>query len=558
MKTQLLKSKILVLGLVAAAALSACGGGGGSAGTPPFGSDTPDTGTTNPVASDLLVTLSKPEITNSGSDTATVVVTAVDAQNRVLPNADVLLRADANAIITATAAQTDTTGALSGTVGIGSSKANRQIKVTAISGQVSKEVTLTVTGAKLSAVPLPASVQEGAAGKVTFTLADTNSVKIAGQSVQVTAPGLTPATATGTTDANGEFVFNYVVPMGASGTIPVSATAGGATASQDVQVRGTVITPDVTATINSASVSANPSVISINQSGTNSRAEVRALFLGADNKPVPNVRVRFDLAGDVNSIGGTFSSGQEIVLSNANGNATSAFIAGARSSPIDGVTVRACYGKTDLEMANGACPASASATLTVSAEPLGVTIGTDATIAVDGLTYVKKYVIQVVDASGASMADVNLAASLRLTRFGKGNHAFLAATATSPAGWGYQNVLICPGEDLNGNGVLEAGEDRDGDNRLEPRPSDVSVKLLHTKTRADGTAELQIQYPQNFATWASGVITVSANGVVGTEGRDDYEIDALPAPSAVIINASEMPAFRRSPYGTTLSCTDPN
>ena len=51
---------------------------------------------------------------------------------------------------------------------------------------------------------------------------------------------------------------------------------------------------------------------------TSSRTEIRALFLGASNAPIPRVRVRFDLNGDVNSIGGSFST-TELVYSNTNG-----------------------------------------------------------------------------------------------------------------------------------------------------------------------------------------------------------------------------------------------
>ena len=66
------------------------------------------------------------------------------------------------------------------------------------------------------------------------------------------------------------------------------------------------------------------------------------------NKPVKNMRVRFDLAGDVNSIGGTFTTGDNVVYSDANGVATSAYVPGTRSSPTDGVTVRACWDYVDF------------------------------------------------------------------------------------------------------------------------------------------------------------------------------------------------------------------
>jgi hypothetical protein len=93
--------------------------------------------------------------------------------------------------------------------------------------------------------------------------------------------------------------------------------------------------------------------------------------LTAGNVPVKNVRVRFDLAGDANSIGGSFSTGSNTLFSDANGVVSTAYLPGSRSSPTDGVTVRACYGKTDSDPALLNCTSNAIVKLTVVSEPLG-------------------------------------------------------------------------------------------------------------------------------------------------------------------------------------------
>lgn len=54
---------------------------------------------------------------------------------------------------------------------------------------------------------------------------------------------------------------------------------------------------------------------------------------------------------------------------------------GTRSSPANGVTVRACYGVSDSDPNLLNCTTNATQTLTV-AEPLSVTIGTNAEIIV--------------------------------------------------------------------------------------------------------------------------------------------------------------------------------
>ena len=98
----------------------------------------------------------------------------------------------------------------------------------------------------------------------------------------------------------------------------------------------------------SASVSANPSVVSTNSASTDNRTEIRALFVGPGNAAIPRVRVRFDTNGDPNNIGGTFSTGTSVIYSDASGIASTAYIPGAKASPTNGVTIRACYDADDF------------------------------------------------------------------------------------------------------------------------------------------------------------------------------------------------------------------
>ncbi|MFO1295361.1 MAG: hypothetical protein U1F25_01965 [Rubrivivax sp.] len=92
-------------------------------------------------------------------------------------------------------------------------------------------------------------------------------------------------------------------------------------------------------------------MVGVNGAGsTTNRSEIRALFLTAGNAPVKNVRVRFDLANDVNGIGGTFSTGNTTLYSDdAEWSRPPTSPALPRSSPTDGVIARACYGVTDTD-----------------------------------------------------------------------------------------------------------------------------------------------------------------------------------------------------------------
>lgn len=551
--------------LLAAAGLASCGGSGGDAGTSPFdpGSGGGGGGGTTTVA-DIVLVASSTLLPNTGTETITLTATALDASRNALADVPVTLSADADGILQVGATVTDTQGKVTGSLSIGANRSNRVITVSATSGSVVRTALVQVFGAKIEATLSPALLDPGQAGTIRYRAVDQAGNPMNGQVVQVTAAGLTPSSGSGTTDSNGEYIFNYTAPT-AAGDYAVTATVAGASDSQNVQVQAAGSVPVVTATISSGSVRVTPSVVAVNLPGSQTnRAEVRALFVDANNRPIPNVRVRFDLAGDVNNIGGTFTVGNapEILYSNSDGVVTSAYVPGTRSSPTDGVTVRACYGVSDTDPNLLNCTTSASQTVTVSSDPLSVTIGTNGTIITGTLTYTKQFNIVVVDAAGNVVPDVSLVASIDLVNYYKGY--FDVGTNR----WEKQVNVVCRNEDLNRNGVLDAGEDQDNNNDnvvdgpgegvLWPRKADVSVRLLSNKTDAAGSAVLEVTYNQNHGTWVDALVTVAASGIAGTEGRASYALTPIPVDATTINNTSATPAYLVSPYGVASACTNPN
>lgn len=547
------------------ALLSACGGGGsGSAGGEPFGGPGTGTGTggggttpppTTTAVADLTIE-SPVQISNSISATATIVVTALDGNRTTVADAPVTLAVDNDAILTA-ASTTDASGKVEGILSVGPNRADRLLTVTATSGSVSKSVTVQVIGTRITAT-VPPTIAPGASGQVVYRVVDGAGAAMANQAVAITATGLTPATASGTTGSNGDYVFNFTAPATA-GTYAINASVAGATDTQSLQVQATSSVPAVTATITSASLSASPSVVAVNQAGsTTNRSVIRALFLGPNNQPIANVRVRFDLAGDANSVGGTFTTGSTTLYTDANGTVTTEYVPGTQQSPTDGVTIRACYGKSDSDVNLANCtgtPPPPTTTLTVTRDALGVSIGTNELIVVNELSYVKRFLVTVTDSARAAKADVPLSVSLDLTEYRKGYYQLVGDA------WAKASDTTCAAEDLNRNGVLETAptnEDLNLNGRLDPGPSDVSVRLLSPKTGADGTAVVEIQYAKSFATWINGTITVAASGVSGTEGRATYRLTPIPADAAAITNKDVAPAFVVSPYGTATSCSSAN
>ena len=199
---------------------------------------------------------------------------------------------------------------------------------------------------KLSATASAAILAPGQAATVDFRLTNAIDAALADQPISVALGSDAPVT--GRTDVNGVYKVSYTAPT-AVGPVNIVANAGGVSRTQTVIVQTSTTNIPPAAAILSASVAANPSVVPTNTVGsTSNRTEIRALFVGANNAPVKNVRVTFDLNGDPASIGGAFSTGNAILYTDDNGIATTAYIPADRASPTNGVTIRACYSTTDF------------------------------------------------------------------------------------------------------------------------------------------------------------------------------------------------------------------
>lgn len=542
--------------------LAACGGDTTCPESPPFAGvqATSCTASANATttAADLSITLSAASLPNDGSSTITATVTAVNANRNALPEIPVTVGVNNDAVATVSGSVTDDKGVVTAAVGIGNNRANRSITVTAISGSLTRTATFQVVGATLNGTPLPAVVTPGGAGKVDFQLKDVSGTAMTNQ--QIVVNGVDGVDTTGTTDGNGNFTYNYTAPT-TSGQVSIKATAGGVSNTQTVLVQGAGggAIPPAVIDVQSPSLAASPSVVPVNTSSTSNQSELRALFLGAGNTAVKNVRVRFDLADDLNSIGGTISTGTNVVYSDANGVATASYVAGSRSSPTNGLTVRACWSKNDFPV--GTCPpnvpgisGSVTTTLTVASQALSVSIGTDALIEVAGQTYVKKYTVQVVDASGLAKGGVLVSPSIDLLQYMKGEWVVVGQK------WAKDQRATCDNEDLNRNGVLQvfsngAVEDANGTGFLEPRKADVAISYSGPSTTdSDGKVELKITYPQNIASWVKFNIQVAASGVAGTESRTNYT-GILPVLADAISDVNKEPPFRLAPYGIEVSPT---
>ena len=495
-----MKNSIKYFSLVAMILLASCGGGGGDAGTNPNSPANP----VKPVAS-IDYQLDKSTITNSGADEATIVVTALDASNNPVSGAALTVALDSG-IYTPLVASTDASGRASGKISTGSNKANRNIGFTVTLGGKTTVGVLPVTGSQITFSTIPGAPAPNAKTSISVKVTDVNSVGISNTTVSF--GGTLGFTGSVKTDMAGVATAELKAAPAVPGNYTVSVTAAGVTAKRDVQVvSATGGVPDAVGVITSPSLSITPNTIAPNSAGsTVNRASVKALFQNSSNQAIKNVRVRFEILPPGLGAGEFLSTGESVIYTDVNGVANSDYVAGTRSSPTNGVTIRACYGNTDAEIANGACVNSLTATMTVAAEPLSITLGSNNEMAKgeNNLTYIKKFDIAVADSAGNAVSGAQISASVDLLRYGKGVFA--------------GSRVFCKNEDKNRNGVLDAGEDLNGDLVLTPRKADILISYVGERTTgSNGRATIQIEYPQNVATWLDYTIKVTTS-VAGSEG----------------------------------------
>jgi hypothetical protein len=508
---------------------------------------------------------------NSGTDSVKATVIAVDAGGQPLASVKVTFAVDAGAIVqpSSPTTSTDGTGSVDGTISITNDNRTDRIITLTVTAPGANNTTLTktaqipVTGTKIQASLVPSVVAPSQSAHIQYTVVDSSLKTMSGVTVVVTRSDGVQVTVP-KTDLNGVIDYAYSAP---TSSFTIRAQIGDSVVdNQTVLVQAAALVDVVTTPVVSASVAPNPAVVNVNASNSTSNlSQIRALFVGANNAPIKNIRVRFDLDGNALSIPGSVSSGTTMLYSDSNGVVSTNYLPLDRASPKDGVTVRACWDYKDFPAAaagvyaadlSASCPNAARAQLTVNADPVSISIGTDNLIIVPttNLTYIVRFVVQVVNSSGLAMSGVLITPSLDLIQYRKGYYVLGSE-------WDQIVMATCDNEDLNRNGIAESGEDANhsanllaGQSGLEPRKADVSVTVVGSNlTDLSGKVTLQIEYPQNLASWDYFNLLVSA-GVSGTEFHSNFA-EWLPVLGEQIHKTNESPPFFHSPYGIQASPT---
>lgn len=548
--------KTLVSVLALTATLTACGGGGGSAGTPLYGGGSTSSAGSTSTASALSIALSSATVVDTNTDGVTVTVTATNASGGTVSGTTISYTVTGG-IYTQPTTTTGSDGTNAITVKLGADKSNRTITIVASDGTHTATGYLTVTGAKISSTANPSVVAPSASGSVIFRLLDASSNPLTSQSIEIqTSAG---GAISGSTDSNGEYTYRFSAPS-TSGTLTVTASGAGVTTSQDVLIQSTSTSIPDSGTPTQVTLDVNPTVVSVNTAGSTANSSVvRALFKGAANNPLANVRVKFDLNSDPYSVGGTFSAQQ--VYTDANGYAVTSYIPGSVPSPTNGVTIRACYATTgDPSAIVCSSGNSQTKTLTVTADAVSVSIGSDENVYVDtDLVYYRRFVVQVVDGAGRALAGVTITPTLDLVNYAKGQYVhgtggWAIPTPTPPAVGFYS----CLNEDLDRNNLITgsgaSSEDINHNGQLDPRKADASVAFESAytsgKTDSNGRVQLRVTYNRSSASWIKYSLNVSGS-VSGSEGRATW-IEWAQFPASAI-SGTGAPAFVNSPYGIVVA-----
>ncbi|KQP48530.1 hypothetical protein ASF44_21725 [Pseudorhodoferax sp. Leaf274] len=359
---------------------------------------------------------------------------------------------------------------------------------------------------------------------------------VAGQVVNFSSTRGVVSAGSATTDANGEAAVNVSSSTAGPATVTAQISSGALTS---VPLLFTASTPDAIV------LQVNPGAVPPNAAGSSTnQAQLQAVVRDDSGNPVSGRTVNFTLVSDTS--GGRLGAG--IGTTDANGQVSDTFIPGPSSTATDGVQIRATVAGTAIQ---------STANLTVSARALFISIATSNTIGnLDETTYTKPFSLQVNDANGVAVANQTVTLSVMASSYGKGFMAWNGNNA-----WVVASRLWCPNEDLNNNGRLDAGEDSvalgtgNGNGRLEPG-APVIVAPGSVTTDASGRATFSLTYGEQYARWIEFELT-ARSAVAGTESRAVYK-DVTPILASDVGTETVSPAGARSPFGTILSCTDPN
>ena len=94
--------------------------------------------------------------------------------------------------------------------------------------------------------------------------------------------------------------------------------------------------------------------------------------------------------------------------------------------------------------------------------------------------------------------------------------------------WKPTDVTVCDNEDVDSNGILDLGEDTNGDEQLTPGNVGTVSLTNGGVTDENGYAELEYRYPESYAFWYFAEVSVFGQST-GSEAQASmkYQLEIL-------------------------------
>ena len=345
---------------------------------------------------------------------------------------------------------------------------------------------------------------------------------------------------------------------------PAIVTANNGTDTTQVAIEFVATTPST------IDVQASPFTVSPSEQST-----ITAKVRDPAGNLVKNAVVVFQL-DDIT--GGSLSAAQ--APTNSQGEARVIYTSSTTTSASNGVTITA--------FVQGAPAVSDSVRLTVASRELFISIGTGNEIfEPNSATYRVEYAVQVTDSQGNGVEGVTVQVSILSERYFKGYWAFplggdawvrfqtAACDDEDPDRDGIldgaeDGLVLCdgilqPAEDLNGNGILDFGDDFNQSCLIEAGNVATASPQGGTGggnfvTDAAGFGLVDVIYPQEYATWVE-VVLEAKTAVQGTEFAEPNRF-LLPVAASDVDDENETPPARirnfvpESPFGSSANCGD--
>jgi hypothetical protein len=497
------------------------------------------------------LTVSGPPTLVQGA-TGTYTVSLTDASGSGIANQTVTITSASGNALTPSTFTTDATGQKTFTV-TGSVAGNDTITVTGASLTATQAVAVSNQNFAFTAPTANQKTNIGVATPITVVWTASGTPQ-AGKTVSFSSTRGTLSAQTATTDGTGT-TSAVTISSTLSGPAVISASSTDASGNP---VSAQASLDFVATNPNSLKAQASPATIP-----TQGASTITVTVRDPANNLVEGKQVNFSITQD--STGGSLSVSS--ATTDSQGQASTVYTASTTTSASNGVVISATVAGTSV---------TGTTSLTVAGQTVFLSLGTGNLIAhytppnppigFISTQYILPYSVQAVDNAGHGVNNVQIALTVTSLMYGKGywvpgspwTQNLTTAqppAAPDPDAYVLSGFAGCKSEDVNGDGILTATNDYNGNHRLDPGL--VAATDVSTVTTANGgNASFNIIYPQDHAFWVGVRLTATAT-VAGTQSSTSTDF-WLPGLADDYKTATTVPPGRYSPYGQGTTCLNPN